>query len=62
MDVPIKRLPDILRCEICRAPDPRIIDLFTHGLTCGRLCFQRGQQRYARLMLKMAEDAARSVS
>lgn len=51
-------LPDLLRCEVCKAGDPNIICLPLRARACGRACFLHLQEQYARMMLRHAEIAA----
>lgn len=39
-------------CSQCPTPDPKIIQLFTRELYCGKACFSEGQAAYARMIAR----------
>jgi hypothetical protein len=57
-------VPDVRRCEVCKAIEPQIICLipfegsYARTLACGRECFEAVQERYLRQFL---EASARCV-
>lgn len=61
MEVPVRHV-DVIRCEICLAPDPTIICIFTLAKSCGRQCHLKLQYKYAAFILKLQEEAARRVT
>jgi hypothetical protein len=53
-----KQLPDVLRCDVCKAEDPKVVVLPLRSRACGRTCFEHLQERYAAMILRHAEIAA----
>jgi hypothetical protein len=54
----MSKLPDVLRCEVCKAEDPKIVVLPLRSRACGRNCFLHLQEQYVGMMLRHAEIAA----
>jgi hypothetical protein len=64
MEVPIRRLPDRLRCSVCKAPDPHIIVLcklplsYSRVSACSGNCVDAVHMTYARVVLRAQLEAA----
>jgi len=58
MKVPIRHLPAKLRCQVCKADDPKVVcllrinDGFTRTRACGRKCVHAVHLHYAHEVLK----------